>query len=107
MDDIIHLVVYLLAVSVSVERAVDILKRAIVQRYKVDTVNGVLYQILSTCFGAIIAIADNPNFYFITDKRWLMVVIIALAVSGGSSAWNTVLSILKELSLPKTTETSK
>ena len=105
MEQIINLVVYLFAVSVAVERAVDILKRAVIQKFNLTTVNGAVYQLLSTFFGCVIATVDHPSFDFVTTNRWLMVVIIGLAASGGSSAWNTVLSILKELSLSKPVET--
>lgn len=104
MDDLIRLVVYLTVASVAVERAVDIVKRAVIQKLNITTLNGAAFQILAGIFGCIIAFTDQPSFDFVTTNRWLLVVIIGLCTSGGSGAWNTVLSILKELSIPKKVE---
>lgn len=101
MDELIRLVVYLTVVSVAAERAVDIVKRAVIQKLDITTLNGATFQILAGIFGSIIAFTDEPSFDFVTTNRWLLVVIIGLCTSGGSGAWNTILSILKELSLPK------
>lgn len=101
MDDLIRLVVYLSVVSVAAERAVDIVKRAMIQKLNINTLNGAAFQILAGIFGCIIAITDQPSFDFVTTNQWLLVVIIGLCTSGGSGAWNTVLGILKELSLSK------
>lgn len=106
-DDLIRLCTYLVFVSVAVERAVDIVKRAVVQQFNITTLNGSVYQILAGLFGALIVYADQPTFDFITTNRWLLVVIIGLATSGGSGAWNTVLSILKELSVSKSSTETK
>lgn len=105
MDDLIRLVVYLTIVSVAAERAVDIVKRAVIQKLNITTLNGAIYQILAGVFGSIIAYGDQPSFDFVTTNRWFLIVIIGLCASGGSGAWNTILSILKELSIPKTTDT--
>ena len=104
MDDILKLVTYLICVSMAAERAVDIIKRAVVQKYNITTLNGAVYQSLAAVFGGLVAYFDKPSFDFITTNQWLLVVLIGLAASGGSSAWNTVLGILKELSLSKKVE---
>lgn len=100
MEDFIRLVTYLLAISIAVERGVDIFKRLVVQRYNWNTYNGALFQIVSGLFGAILVASDRPTFDFITPNRDLLLVILALGVSGGSGVWNTVLEILKGLSQP-------
>lgn len=107
LDDLIKLCTYLVFISVAVERAVDIVKRAVVQQFNITTLNGATYQILAGLFGAVIVYSDQPSFDFITTNRWLLIVIIGLATSGGSGAWNTILSILKELSVPKTNTDTK
>lgn len=104
VDDLIRLVVYLTIVSMAAERAVDIVKRAVIQKLNITTLNGAVYQILAGVFGAFIAFGDQPSFDFITTNRWFLVVIIGLCTSGGSGAWNTILSILKELSIPKASD---
>lgn len=102
MDELIRLVTYLGVVSIATERAVDVLKRALVQRYAVETLNGALFQVLAAVFGMVIVAIDRPHFDFITTQPWLLTVLLGLGVSGGSGAWNTALNVLKELTKPTT-----
>lgn len=50
MDELIRLVVYLTVASVAVERAVDIVKRAVIQKLNITTLNGAAFQILAGIF---------------------------------------------------------
>lgn len=105
MDEIIRLCVYLTVISVAGERAVDIIKRALQKLNYLENINGALWQLLAGIFGAVVVYVDQPQFTFLTTNRWLLIGMLGLAASGGSGAWNTVLSILKELSIPKTSDT--
>ena len=104
LDQLTVLITCLIVVSIAAERATDILKRAIVLKFKIENFNGALYQLTAGVFGILIAYFDKPSFDFITTNHTLLLIIIGLCVSGGSGAWNTILNILKELSQPKTTK---
>lgn len=103
MQNFVDLITYLFTVSVAAERVVDIIKRSVFVKYNIQSTNGAVYQLLAALFGGIIAYIDCPTFDFISTNKSVLICLIALATSGGSGMWNTVLNILKEMSIPKPT----
>lgn len=95
MDRFIEIVTYFALISVAAERFTDLIKKAWLS--KLTTVNPAVYQLLSALFGAAIAYAE-PLALLSKQMPWYAVVVVSgLAVSGGSSFWNTVLSTLSEV----------
>lgn len=101
LEQLTSLVTYLVIVSVAAERLTDITKRALIQQYNLTTLNGAIYQIIAGVFGAVICQINPPELTIIELNHYVLLIVIGLAVSGGSGAWNTILSILKELSKAK------
>ena len=95
MDQLIEIVTYLALLSVAAERFTDIIKRLVLSKYNV---NGAVYQLVAAGFGGFVALIDNPRFAGIEVGRYVQVLLIGLAVSGGSGAWNSILSVLQEYS---------
>jgi len=104
LDYVTQIVVYLVMVSVAAERLTDIFKRVFVETFKIPTFNGALYQAFACIFGALIARISPPDIPVIHLNEYVLVIIIGLAVSGGSGAWNSILDILKQLSASKKIE---
>lgn len=104
VDQLIQLVTYLIVVSVAAERLTDIVKRAIINKFDISTYNGALYQIISGLFGVVMAyVSPPPAFPIISLKQYMLCLVVGLAVSGGSSVWNTALNILTEIAKTKKT----
>lgn len=99
MNIIIDSVSYLVMLSMAAERFVDIFKRLGLEKF---SLNGASYQVLSVTFGIIIAYIVPPPFLFGGASSTLELLMCGLLVSGGSSAWNSVLAILKNSSLMST-----
>ncbi len=93
MDHITLVFTYFAITSVAAERFVDILKRLGLEKL---IKNGVIYQVLSCIFGGVLAFYNPPPITHI--NQWVVAVITGLAVSGGSSIWNTALTTLSSYS---------
>lgn len=93
MEQVIAIVTYLAVASMAAERLTDILKKVYLQRV---TENGVVYQITSALFGGMIGYLSPLPIQAIQVNEYVLVLITALAVSGGSSTWNSILSILND-----------
>lgn len=97
LDFITQLVVYLLTVSIAAERMTEIFKRTLIKESSViPKFDGAVYQILSGIFGAITAYTSPPDMGALHLNQYLVIVLVGLAVSGGSGAWNSVLEFLKQ-----------
>lgn len=103
LEQIVELITYISVVSMAAERMVDIIKRAVIQKYNIDTLNGALYQIMAGLFGTTVAIFSPPKVLIIGLNEYIIILVVGLAVSGGSGAWNTILNILNEISKAKKT----
>lgn len=93
MDHLTIVFTYFAVTSVAAERFVDILKRLGLEKL---TKNGVVYQILSSIFGGCLAFYNPPPIGNL--NQWVVAIITGLAVSGGSSIWNTALTSLSSYS---------
>ena len=93
MDQLTVVFTYFAVTSVAAERFVDILKRLGLEKV---TKNGVVYQVLSCLFGGVLAFYNPPPIIHI--NIWVVAIITGLAVSGGSSIWNTALTTLSSYS---------
>lgn len=98
MENVVSLLTYFVTLSVAAERFVEILKRTVLKN--VDP-PGVVFQALSATFGAGLAFYSPPPTEILVLDPYVAVAVTALAVSGGSSFWNTALesfsSIAKNL----------
>lgn len=93
MDKLIDLIGYFAILSVAAERLTEIIKNAWLSKLKV---NPAVYQLISGSFGAALGYANPHVIPSIDMPIWAMAVITGLAVSGGSSFWNSILSTLSE-----------
>jgi hypothetical protein len=93
LDKVTIILTYLLLTSVAAERLVDILKRTLPF---LNRMNSVIYQLLSGVFGGLICYYTPPDISFLNVNQYVLIVITALAVSGGSSVWNNILQLLTE-----------
>lgn len=92
MEQVLHVVNYILLISIAAERFTDILKRAFIERYNP---NKAIYQILTLIFGIVI-FKLNPIVIEIFNEN-VLAILIGLAVSGGSGAWHEILDTLSQL----------
>lgn len=97
MDQVISIITYLAVTSMAAERLTDILKKAWLQKL---TDNGVVYQIVSALFGGFIGYLSPIPIQSLQVNEYVLVLVTALAVSGGSSTWNSILNILKDYKKP-------
>ena len=81
MDQLIEIVTYPALLSVAAKRFTDIIKRLVLSKY---SVNGAVYQLVAAGFGSFVALIDNQQFACIEVGRYVQVLLIGLAVSGGS-----------------------
>ena len=95
MEQVLQVLTYLALVSVAAERFTEIVKRMWLSKI---TSNGGVYQLVAALFGGFVAFVDPPSFPKIHLSIYLQTVLIALAVSGGSGAWNSILTTLQEYS---------
>lgn len=100
-EQFVQLITYITVLSVAAERVTDMVKRGLFQKFKIGDLNGVAYQVISGLFAAFIVYLDDPVIELVTLDRWLTIVLMGLAASGGSGAWNSILSILKDYSVTK------
>lgn len=96
MDQVIYIVTYLVTLSVAAERFTEIIKRAVLSKRPEWIMNGATYQIIAAVFGMAAAYANPPVINVIAMKPWLLYIVAGLAVSGGSGAWNSILTLLTE-----------
>jgi uncharacterized membrane protein HdeD (DUF308 family) len=96
MDSIVGLISYLALTSVLAERLVDMLKRT----GKLDAVsfNGITYQVLSGVVGVILAFLSPPTIPFMSLDPVILPIAVGFAVSGGSSLWHGILTLVSSLS---------
>ena len=102
-EQFVQLITYIAILSVAAERATDLVKRGLFQKFKIDNLNGLAYQVLSGLFGALIVYLDDPIIPLVSLDRTLTIVLMGLATSGGSGVWNSVLAILKDYTVTKAT----
>lgn len=108
LDYVTQIVVYLVAVSIAAERMTEIFKRTFIKESPViPKFDGAIYQILSGLFGAITAYVSPPDLGVFHLNQYLVVVVVGLAVSGGSGAWNSILDFLKQSAEAKKLENTK
>lgn len=94
MDKLFELFSYFVLISVASERFTEVVKRCLFNSFKPA---GVVYQIISGLFGAYLAYNMPPEFLSKVNIN-ITAIIVGFAVSGGSSAWNSVLVSLTEYS---------
>lgn len=105
MENIINAVAYLAMLSIATERFVEILKKLSIQKY---IKNDGVYQLLATLFGSGLCLISPPNLNFVLMDKYLIIIIVGLAVSGGSGFWHDLLKVLSEYSKTlKQTDTSE
>lgn len=93
MENLFNLFSYFVLVSVTAERFTEIIKQSIILPIYIKP-NGVIYQIISGLFGGYLAFYMPPD--FLKDvNHYIVAVVVGLAASGGSGAWNSVLDLLK------------
>lgn len=95
MQQMMEVVAYLALLSVAAERFTEIVKRAWLSKV---TSNGAVYQLLAAAFGGAVACIDPPSFPMFKMNVYAQSLLIALAVSGGSGAWNSLLCLLQDYS---------
>lgn len=93
MDQVIGIVTYLAVASMAAERLTDILKKLFLEKI---VSNGVVYQLVSAVFGGLICYLSPLPIQAIQVNQYVLILITALAVSGGSSTWNSILNVLKD-----------
>ena len=101
LEQLIALVSYIVMLSVAAERFTDIVKRAVFSKFNIPQLEGAVPQVIAAAFGGVVAYATPPEITFFPVKPEMIPPLIALAVSGGSGAWNSILTALKELSVAK------
>lgn len=94
MDKFTEIITYFALLSVAAERLTDIFKKAWLSKLEV---NPAVYQVISGLFGAGLAYAAPLEIPSVEMPLWSTILITGLAVSGGSSFWNTILSTMTEL----------
>lgn len=94
MDKFTEVITYFALLSIAAERLTDIFKKAWLSKLNV---NPSVYQIFSGLTGAGLAYSAPLVIPGVEMPLWVTVVITGLAVSGGSSFWNTILSTMTEL----------
>lgn len=101
MDNMITLLTYFCMLSVAAERAVEIMKLGVLKKYNPPAVT---YQILAGLLGAVMSYYSPPPSTFVQMEQWITIIATGLAVSGGSSFWNSTLdaaiSVSKNLKSP-------
>jgi hypothetical protein len=95
MDHLIQLITYFAVTSVAAERVTDILKRVHLAKIEVP---GVVYQIIAGIVGGLLCYASPPEFTFLKLNEYVLIVVVALATSGGSGMWHDMLTSLNNYS---------
>lgn len=94
MDKFTEVITYFAIMSVAAERLTDIFKKAWLAKREV---NPAVYQVISGLFGAGLAYTAPLVIPSVNMPLWSTMLVTGLAVSGGSSFWNTILSTMSEL----------
>lgn len=94
MDKFTEIITYFALLSVAAERLTDIFKKAWLSKLEI---NPAVYQVISGLFGAGLAYSAPLVIPSVNMPLWGTILITGLAVSGGSSFWNTILSTMTEL----------
>ena len=90
MDKLMEILLYFTLTSVAAERIVEILKRTYLCKVKGTST----YQILSAIVGGVIAYYSPPDPSILKMNEYVLVFVVALVTSGGSSTWRELLIIL-------------
>lgn len=93
MDNLTLIFSYFALTAIAAERFVDMCKRLGLEKI---VKNGVVYQVISAIFGGSLAFFNPPPIG--NMNSWVIAILTGLAVSGGSSVWNNVLSVLTDYS---------
>lgn len=93
MDVALEVLTYLALLSVAAERFTEIVKRLWLSKI---SSNGAVYQLMAALFGGFVAYIDPPHFPRVELGLYVQTVLVALAVSGGSGAWNSILGVLQD-----------
>lgn len=93
MDKILEILTYFCLTSIAAERVVDILKRAYFEK---KDLNKSVYQVLSAVVGGLIAWYSPPDPSLLKMNEYVLVIVVALVTSGGSSTWRELLLTLTE-----------
>lgn len=105
MNQFVEFATYLALTSMAAERLVELIKKTFFEN---KTVKGTVYQGIAAIFGGLMAYASPPSIPSVNLNEWALIIIVGLAVSGGSGFWNSILSIMmeykKNLSAPKETK---
>src|SRR5574343_583968 len=88
MTKLLELFTYFLMLSIAVERAVEIIKISFLKRLSVPSY---LYSILAVTFGSAMSYLSPPPDNIANMTPFISAIATGLAVSGGSSFWNTVI----------------
>lgn len=109
MNSLTDLITLALALSVAVERVMEILKGlipALAQQQsnlKLEYLRGAILHLISVLIGALAAYAGNINFLqrFSSgpSNPWVGYLVCGLLAAGGSAFWNHVLDIVKALKI--------
>ena len=98
MEHIVSLLSYFCMISIAAERFVEMLKKTVLKNAHPP---GVVYQTLSALFGGTVSLYSPPPSEILQLGQYASVIVTGLAISGGSSFWNTALdsfsSIAKNL----------
>lgn len=104
MDQIFPLIQYIALIAVGAERVTDIIKRAYLEKRQV---NSSVYQLITFACGVIISVVQPPEFKIFNFDPLVVHILIGLAVSGGSSAWHEVLTMMNGFSKTLKAEASQ
>lgn len=92
MNNLTELFTYFLFLSVAAERAVEIIKNAFLKKREAPPA---VYQTLAAIFGGIMSYISPPGNMDHLNP-YVASVMIGLAVSGGSSFWNTTIVMFNQ-----------
>jgi hypothetical protein len=92
MTNLMELFTYFLFLSVAAERAVEILKNMFLKKKEASPA---VYQTLAAIFGGIMSYISPPSNIGHLNP-YVAAIMIGLAVSGGSSFWNTTIVMFNQ-----------
>lgn len=94
MDNLIDFVNYILIIAIAAERFTDIVKRTYLERFNL---NSGIYQIITVCFGMVLGYLQPVEIKAYQFNEYVQVILVGLMVSGTSSFWHEILSVLGNL----------
>lgn len=93
MEYLLQVLTYLAVISVAAERSVEILKKSFLEKL---IKKPVVYQAISAFFGFSLCLASPPDLKFLHLDKYIISIIVGLAVSGGSGMWHDILSVITQ-----------